>query len=246
MNKLLKITSIFLLVLNFGLVFSKNLKTNPIQNDTAHINIRQYKPLFKQEYTDKEFIYENKSSEKNIWDKFINWLHELFGGSNHNQHSVLNYATIDVILRILSIILIIFVVYMIVKSFLNKEAQWIFGKNSEQKVIQQEMFTQNIHEIDFEKLIQKAIKNKSNRLTIRYYYLWLLQTLSDQKLIEWDKEKTNSDYIYELKSTKHKNDFSYLSYLYNNIWYGEFQITDYTYEQAIHTFKKALKEFKNE
>ena len=61
--------------------------------------------------------------------------------------------------------------------------------------------------------------------------------------IEWDIEKTNTDYLYEIKNPIHKEEFTYLSYLYNYIWYGEFEIDERMFQKAENRFKNAIKTF---
>ena len=69
--------------------------------------------------------------------------------------------------------------------------------------------------------------------------------MSDKNLIEWDVEKTNSDYLYEIKNQAQKDDFSYLSYLYNYIWYGEFELDEATFVKAKNAFEKTIKSLGN-
>ncbi|MNG25700.1 hypothetical protein D3C84_1105960 [compost metagenome] len=95
-------------------------------------------------------------------------------------------------------------------------------------------------------MIQESIQNGEKRLAIRYYYLWLLKVMAQNNYIEWDIEKTNSDYLYELKSPANREDFTYLSYLYNYIWYGEFEMDETTFTKAENRFKKSIKTFSNE
>ena len=56
--------------------------------------------------------------------------------------------------------------------------------------------------------------------------------MSEKGIIEWDIEKTNSDYLYEIKNETRRDEFAYLSYLYNYIWYGEFELDEATFEKA--------------
>jgi hypothetical protein len=149
-------------------------------------------------------------------------------------------AVVELVLKILAIALILFVIYLIVKSIMNKEGQWIFGKKSDRSVIRYDEIEKNLHLVDFEKLIKDSIKLDEKRLTIRYYYLWLLKKMSEKQVIEWDIEKTNSDYLYEIKNEKLKEQFGYVSYLYNYIWYGEFDIDSSTFEKATATFQKTI------
>jgi hypothetical protein len=69
--------------------------------------------------------------------------------------------------------------------------------------------------------------------------------MSEKQIIEWDVEKTNSDYLYEIKNERQKEDFAYLSYLYNNIWYGEFTLDEATFEKAKNAFEKSIKTINN-
>lgn len=196
---------------------------------------------FKAKYTDDAFVYETKKHQINAWDRFVAWITEalsnLFSFSNNPATS----NVIENILNVIAIIIVIFVVYLIVKSILNKEGQWIFGKNSDRGILTYDDLEKNLQTADFQKLISKASQNGDNRLCVRYYYLWLLKRLSEQEIIVWDIEKTNSDYIYEIKNEKLRADFQYLSYLYNYVWYGEFDLDAPSFERAKIAFEANIK-----
>ena len=160
-----------------------------------------------------------------------------------DSKSAVNF--VDILLRTIAILIVLAVIYMIVKAIMNKEGQWIFGRNSDRKIINYDEIEKNLHLVDFEKLIQKSLESGENRLTIRYYYLWLLKKMSEKQIIEWDVEKTNSDYHYEIKDEAQKEDFAYLSYLYNNIWYGEFELDENTFAKARNAFEKSIKKINN-
>lgn len=213
--------------------------------DSAAIETKPFAKNFKKKYTDKEFIYEFKTPEKNAWDRFKEWLANFFKNifSFTDSKSANNF--VDILLRTIAIGIVIFVIYLIAKAIMNKEGQWIFGKNSDRKIINYDEIEKNLHLVDFEKLIQKSLESGENRLTIRYYYLWLLKKMSEKQIIEWDVEKTNSDYLYEIKSDAQKENFAYLSYLYNNIWYGEFELDEATFAKARNAFEKSIKKINN-
>ena len=123
---------------------------------------------------------------------------------------------------------------------MNKEGQWVFGKNSDKKLIRYDDLEKNLRLVDFEKLIKETLNAGENRLCIRYYYLWLLKKMSEREIIIWDLEKTNSDYLNEIKNEQLKADFAYLSYLYNYIWYGEFELDFNTFDKAKTAFEKTI------
>ena len=213
--------------------------------DSAAIEVKPFAKNFKTKYTDKEFIYEFKTPEKNAWDRFKEWLANFFKNifSFTDSKSANNF--VEILLRTLAIGIVIFVIYLIAKAIMNKEGQWIFGRNSDRKIINYDEIEKNLHLVDFEKLIQKSLESGENRLTIRYYYLWLLKKMSEKQIIGWDVEKTNSDYLYEIKNEVQKEDFAYLSYLYNNIWYGEFELDENTFTKARTAFEKSIKKINN-
>ena len=149
--------------------------------------------------------------------------------------TILDYAV-----NIIAVILIVIVIFLIIKAILNKEGTWIFGSKSDRNLIRYDEIEKNLHLVDFEKLIKDSIKSGGHRLSIRYYYLFLLKKMSEKQIIEWDVEKTNSDYTYEIKSPELKANFEYLSYLYNYMWYGEFDLTLEDFEKAKKAFETTL------
>lgn len=208
--------------------------------DTSTIVTAKFDPNFKKKYKTYEFIYEVKAKQIGTWDRFVAWLgywlKKIFGLSNN-----VSASGIDITLKVIAGIVIVFVIYLIVKAILNKEGQWIFGKSTTKRIIHHEDIERNLQNVDFEKLIASTIKSGNQRLAIRYYYLWLLKKMSEKEIIDWNPEKTNSDYLYEIKNQGLKENFRYASYLYNNIWYGEFEI----YEDSFASIKKSFETILN-
>ncbi len=213
--------------------------------DSLNIKTRTFEKNFKSKYKTEDFIYEFKPKELNDWDRFKQWLANIFNEIFKLSNNDASMKAVGIFLKTIAVLLIVFVVYLIVKAILNQEGRWIFGKSSDKKIIDYTDIEKNIHQVDFEKLIQKTIQSGDKRLTIRYYYLWLLKNLASKNLIEWDLEKTNSDYLYEIKNPKIKEDFEYVSYLYNYIWYGEFELDEITFEKTKTVFEKFLKTVNN-
>lgn len=214
--------------------------------DTAFIIPKSFPENFKKKYTDPAFIYEFKTPEKNAWDRFKEWLASIFKKLFSFGDNKTSTLLVEIFLRIIAVVIVIAVIYMIVKAIMNNEGQWIFGRNSDKKIINYDEIEKNLHLVDFEKLIQNSLQSGEKRLVVRYYYLWLLKKMSAKQIIVWDVEKTNSDYIYEIKDPTQKDDFAYLSYLYNYIWYGEFDLDDVTFTKAKNAFEKSIKFLKDE
>ncbi|MNX26970.1 hypothetical protein D3C86_570500 [compost metagenome] len=214
--------------------------------DSASIEAKSFPKNFKKKYTDEAFIYEFKTPEKNAWDRFKEWLAGILKNlfSFSSNEASLNF--VGILLKVIAVLIVIFVIYLIVKALMNKEGQWIFGRNSDKKGMNYTEIEKNLHLVDFEKLIKETLASGEKRLCIRYYYLWLLKKMSEKHLIVWDVEKTNTDYLYELQNQSQKEDFAYLSYLYNYIWYGEFELDEATFEKAKNAFETTIKSIGNE
>lgn len=71
-----------------------------------------------------------------------------------------------------------------------------FGRNSDRKIINYDEIEKNLHLVDFWKLIQKVW----NRVKIDWRFAIIIfgcsRKMSEKQIIEWDVEKTNSDYLW--------------------------------------------------
>ncbi len=208
--------------------------------DTEPMDKREYNDL-REKYNSDEFIYERSVEQSGWWTRFKKWLSDFFSDLFEFESEAEASDAVSAFLNIFFIILFILVVFFIAKAIINREGNWVFGKSSDKNIIPVIDVETNIHATDFKSLIQSAESENNFRLAVRYYYLWLLKTLSEAELIEYDVEKTNSDYYLELENEDVRNEFSYTSYLYNYIWYGEFNIDQPQFEKAKKAYTKFLR-----
>lgn len=216
--------------------------TLPYKTDVnTIIHPQKFTPKFKNHYkSDPDFNYEEASEEslgtllKNLWNDLKRWL------LKHLIPTSQDLDSFSFFIKIGFWLLIGFSLYLLLRLFINKDINWIFTKKKKTFATSYDILEKDITSIPFESLIAKAILNEEYRLTIRYYYLWLLQTLSKQEYIVWELEKTNADYLIEIKDSELKAQFRYLSYLYNNVWYGEFSLEKDTFDQARSSFEQTL------
>ncbi|MCC7521643.1 MAG: DUF4129 domain-containing protein [Flavobacteriaceae bacterium] len=217
------------------------------QTDT--IQKRSFNNHLDDKYTAKAYDYDAdlKEYKPSLWQRFKTWLGQKFQKLLSELFDVEDpgkaIQVIEYILKIGGILLIIFVLYKIIKSFLNEEGNWIFGRKSDQIDIIAHDLEQNLMQTDFDSLISEAIRNKQFRLAIRYYYLQSLKKLTQKNKIDWHYDKTNLDYEREIENAELKNKFRYISYLYNYCWYGEFDLNEQEFktgEQTFHNFLNNL------
>lgn len=214
-----------------------------IPSDDSTFEIRQFEDV-KKTYTDGEFIYERNIENSGWWTRFKQWLNDLFQSLfNLNNEGQASKAT-DLAIKIGGVIIFLLVIYFIFKAVMNDEGKWVFGKSSDKSIIPVMDIENHLQTSDFKQLIEEAERDHNHRLAIRYYYLWLLKALTNAEIIDYDVEKTNSDYYHEIASTSIKDEFSYTSYLYNYIWYGEFDVNQEQFNKAKIAFINFLKTIK--
>ena len=93
-----------------------------------------------------------------------------------------------------------------------------------------------INNMQLNELIAQAIQVKDYRLAVRFYYLLILQKLTDKELIVWQQEKTNEDFIREVAKLKIASDFIEITQLYDFVWYGNFEINEPEFLKATTLF----------
>ncbi len=201
------------------LTFSQHLSAQqPSENQTT---TPQYRELNSQKINrlleNDDFVYQKDSYETyGPWQRFQqklqDILHRIFGQAPSGN-------TIENVFYILAALLLIWAILKILGIEMNS----VFRKTPAAKKIDYQVNEENIHEIHFQKEIEKARTAGQNRLVVRLQYLWALKKLSDQNQIKVERGKTNQDYRYEVRSEGLKEPFSRLSRIFEYTWYGHFE-----------------------
>ncbi len=209
--------------------------SDSLVTDNSPIEKRHFEELT-DKYSGNDYIYERTVEQSGWWTRFKQWLSDLFQKLFNLSGDGQASSFTEVALKIFYVVVFLLVVYFIFRAIINKEGTWVFGKSSEKNIVPVTDIENNIHVADFKSLIEIAESENNYRLAVRYYYLWLLRSLTNAQLIDYDVEKTDSDYLYELQSKTNRDQFSYTSYLYNYIWYGEFDVNTQQFDKAKHAF----------
>lgn len=214
------------------------LKANP-QTENA-VFPKKFKENLPSRYKGNEFDYTTSKPRESFFEKLQRKIAQLiraiFGDTSMETSSQIT----NVVIRLFAIILVGFLLYFIIKFLINNNGLSFFGKKNKKVEINEEELHENIHEINFPQSIAKFENDGDYRSAVRYQFLYILKKLSDKKLILWNPEKTNKDYVAELKANHLKNDFYNLSYIFDYVWYGEFSIDQNSYDK----FKKQFHGFK--
>jgi len=129
------------------------------------------------------------------------------------------------------------ILYVVLKV-LNIDAKDLFFRTRPSGRIDFKLADKNIHELDFEKLINDAIRRKAYRDGVRLLFLFSLKKLSDAHLIQWMPGKTNDEYMAEIQHHPAHLRLQELRYYFDYAWYGHFEINDRTFASVHQAFRE--------
>ena len=199
----------------------------PVRADSSRIQLRSFDlTKLDQLRKDADFDYKQPPSvAESLWDRFILWLDKLFGWIFRNAVTT-NWG------RLLLYTLGLGVLIVIVMMLLKVDALRVFYSGADKGALNHEAFQENIHEMDFEKLIREALEKKEYRLGVRLTFLFSLKLLADKHHLDWRPGKTNHDYLDELQKGELKTGFNELSFYFDYAWYGDFTVNENTYQRV--------------
>jgi len=94
---------------------------------------------------------------------------------------------------------------------------------------------------ELESLLSKSIQEGNYREAIRIYFIFIIKTLREKGWINWEKKKTNTAYLFELRNKKQFNGFSQVTLIFEIVWYGNRNIDQSQFNQIKPQFEELLK-----
>lgn len=213
-----------------SLVYQKVAETVIVSDSSKNLSVyppgakRQFAPGFKNKYQDLKYEAKKQPKPSNLDPGFLNFLGKI----------------LVPLIKLLLLALGIWLIYILVTLLMGKKGNWLFTKKTD-PLIRFGNENEAIEVSDYSSLIKKALHEGDYRSAIRYHYLNLLHKLHDKGKIEYHTEKTNADYIYEIREKPLARSFEYVSYIYDHAWYGEFEVRDEEYKRAENAFRDTLK-----
>lgn len=207
-----------------------------VQYDSSQVQTRSFKKSDIDRFLkDKEFLYDRTPPPAtNIWDIIGEWFRKWLGKAAQQRG-------FGKFWEIVIYILIAGTLIYINRELARSTIKGLFYKSK--KEISFKSGDENIHEMNLDELIEKSYREKNYALAVRYLYLSLLKDLNVRGFIKWRIDKTDEDYIREIKDSALKSNFKDLTLLFEYVWYGEFPVDEEIY-QSIRTrftdFKKKI------
>ena len=236
MHKLL----FFLLFIVFSVGTYSQTDSLTVKKDKSSIVQKKFDANTLERYKlDKDFNYSENTVAKDptLIERLFNWLSRqllrflewVFG---------VKYAkgVFGSILKAIPYILVGILLFLLIKFFLKVNSNSIVSNASNKAIVSITNDEELIKNKDLLKLIKQAIELKNYRLAVRYYYLNTIKQLEHNKLITWEQQKTNEDYINEISIEAVKSFFKDLTRLYDFVWYGNFEINENEFEKVAANF----------
>jgi hypothetical protein len=111
-------------------------------------------------------------------------------------------------------------------------------KVNQQSSAAEEEMGDNIFEMKFPTMIERAKQSGNYALAIRLHYLQTIRSMNDKGLIQYKLDKTNMDYIFGLYNTAHYDSFFAITRMYEFAWYGEYPVDINQYEKIESKFNQ--------
>jgi len=185
----------------------------------------------------KGLNYDEKVKEKKKKEEENN-VEEIEENSSWNIVEFFNGIFTSPLGKIISITIIIgLLVYTVIKILVvkrNDSGKKITPINSIENF---EEIEDNLPESDLEKYLRLALEKHDYKLAVRILFLTTIQKLNEAKIIQWKKDKTNQDYLYEMRSNLDYDQFRYLTFTYEIVWYGDTAINEEIYARLNPSFK---------
>lgn len=182
---------------------------------------------------DPRFQYKKVERGLSWWDKFWYAVSDFING-------LFRVAAGSGMLSVVVVLIIILVVCLIIMKLIGVDYRTLIGKKK-LDTPDIDIYTENVHNMNFDELIANALKNKDYRLVVRFLYLKNLKLMSDKEIIDWSTNKTNYSYQYEIKNNSLRNKFLEATLIFDYVWYGEFALDESQFSEI----NRRMNEFNN-
>ena len=218
-----------------------------IYKDTSVIQLKHFDQAALDQFRkEAEFDYRDRegAGEPSFFEKFRDWLtHKLFGW--------MKYARLDgtwagfflTLLEYVFFAALFGLLLFVITKAMGIDLTGIFRRTAKRVDVPFTEWPEDIHVINFDDELERALSKNNYRLAVRLLYLGSLRQLSDRQLIHWQIDKTNAAYVNELEDPSRKQAFGLITRQFEYVWYGNFNIDQDAFahiRRLFHDFKQHL------
>ncbi|MDW8019038.1 MAG: DUF4129 domain-containing protein [Chloroherpetonaceae bacterium] len=197
--------------------------------DALRITLRRFDlEALSQLRAQKEFQYDRPPPPPPVWQRIRDWLDQ-----NILRHIFSDEVT-EWIEHALTVISVLVLIYLVLKLIRTDLRSLFYGSKTLRSVAFQA--EEHLEPDALQALIEQAMADKDYRRAVRYLFLRVLKLLAAKDLIAWRIDKTNRDYLYELKQPELRTPFAELARFFEYVWYGGFWLTEQEFAAAKRAF----------
>lgn len=104
---------------------------------------------------------------------------------------------------------------------------------------------ENLEESDLDRFLREALEKKQYKVAVRIYYLMSIKELMQQNFIVWKKNKTNFEYLTEMRERKEFEHFRSLTRAFEIVWYGDVEIQENEFSKLRPSFSSFIKSIRS-
>jgi len=156
-------------------------------------------------------------------------------------------STWSTVIKVLAILVLMILLAFLVKIIIdaNSGVRSRKVKKTSFDFDEAEELEDNLMEADLDPYLQDALAKEQYLWAIRLYYLQILQSLGERRFIQWKKDKTNREYLVEIKGPL-QNTFQHLTHTFDWLWYGSVKLDKAEFEATAPAFERFLKSIRAE
>jgi hypothetical protein len=199
---------------------------NDYSDKTSILPVKYDDHDFQPYYNDPHLKFSTKNQPANVYlRKLLSFVYNIL------RPFIENKAT-----PILLYIAVIGATVLILIWFLHRNIEPVWYHEGSANHIMHAVDKENLIEADFDTLIQNEIKLGNYNNAVRLLFLQTLQKLINQGFIKWEKEKTNYDYLKEIREKIPGSSFNELLCIYECCWYGNQYVDSTKFSNINHRF----------
>ncbi|MGN6419880.1 MAG: hypothetical protein ACTHMC_20415 [Pseudobacter sp.] len=188
---------------------------------------------------DKAFAYANDSAywtEKQVKGKKKPKSSDDQEYNRDREYRTWDFSGLAGIAKIFMILVLVALLGFLIYKLMGN--RWPWQHDARLKEVHEEEAAEDLNVDELQAKIKESIEQGKFRLAIRYSYLFTLRRLDEVGKIKLDARSTNHDYVNQMRAHDPTGSFSYLTNVYDYVWYGEFELNG---EQ----FNLVYKDFQN-
>jgi hypothetical protein len=166
--------------------------------------------------------------EPSLWDRFKEWfwwwLEKMLGNRAAG-------FIVDNIAYIITVVMLVVVIVILSRHGLRRAFHG--APRSTGQVFAAE---QDIRKLDLAALIAEAEKAGDLRRAVRLHYLLVLRRLVDDGVLHWSPERTDRDYMAQIKDPALRSRFAHAALVFQWVWYGHAEVDRERYESIRRPF----------